>query len=86
MYRKITKDYTDLECRMFTELVTEMGAGFYQYMHGERKEPDTPETLMKRHLKFFDGDWMDCWILIYRWEYGLQSIFIMGPPAPPQTP
>ena len=58
MYNRITKDYTDRECRMFTELVTEMGAGFYQYMHGERNEPDTPETLMKRHLKFFDGDWM----------------------------
>lgn len=58
MYEEITKDYTDLECRMFTELVTQMGAEFYQYMHGERKEPDAPETLMKRHLKFFDGDWM----------------------------
>lgn len=58
MYEEITKDYTDRECRMFTELVTEMGAGFYQYMHGERNEPDAPETLMKRHLKFFDGDWI----------------------------
>lgn len=54
----IMNDYTDEECRMFTELVLEMGEEWYRYMHGDRTEPDAPETLMKRHLKFFDGDWM----------------------------
>lgn len=54
----IIKNYTNEECRMFTELVMEMGEEWYRYMHGDRTEPDAPETLMKRHLKFFDGDWM----------------------------
>lgn len=54
----IVKNYTDEECRMFTELVMEMGEEWYRYMHGDRTEPDAPETLMKRHIKFFDGDWM----------------------------
>ena len=41
------KNYTDEECRMFTELVMEMGEEWYRYMHGDRTEPDAPETLMK---------------------------------------
>lgn len=58
MFEELIAKYTDEECRMFTELVMEMGEEWYRYMHGERTEPDAPETLMKRHLKFFDGDWM----------------------------
>jgi len=41
----IMNDYTDEECRMFTELVLEMGEEWYRYMHGDRTEPDAPETL-----------------------------------------
>lgn len=29
----IIKNYTDEECRMFTELVMEMGEEWYRYMH-----------------------------------------------------
>ena len=31
---------------------------FYQYMHGDRKEPDDAETILKRSINFFDADWM----------------------------
>jgi len=50
--------YTDEECRYFTDTIMEMGDEWFDYMHSERYEPDEPETLMKRHLELFDGDWM----------------------------
>ncbi len=31
---------------------------FYQYMHGDRKEPDDAETIIKRSIDFFDADWI----------------------------
>lgn len=31
---------------------------FYQYMHGDRKEPDDAETILKRSIDFFDADWI----------------------------
>lgn len=58
MLKKSIDEFSDQECRMFTELVRIMGEQWYQYMHGERTEPDGPETLMKRTLDFFDGDWI----------------------------
>lgn len=58
MLKKSIEEFSDEDCRLFTELVRTMGAQWYQYMHGERTEPDAPETLMKRTLDFFDGDWI----------------------------
>lgn len=58
MYKEIMESMSDKECRLFMELVMDMGEEWYQYMHGERFEPDHPETLMKRHIELFDGDWM----------------------------
>lgn len=58
MYKEMMDKMSDAECRMFLELVMDMGEEWYQYMHGERFEPDDPVTLMKRHIELFDGDWM----------------------------
>lgn len=58
MYKETMEKMSDKDCRLFLELVMEMGEEWYQYMHGERFEPDDPVTLMKRHIELFDGDWM----------------------------
>ena len=31
---------------------------FYQYMHGDRKEPNEVETIFKRSIEFFGADWI----------------------------
>ena len=50
--------FTDEECRLFTERVMDMGQEWYQYMHGEHEEANSPTTILKRHLQLFDGDWI----------------------------
>lgn len=31
---------------------------FYQYVHGDRKEPNDAETILKRSIDFFEADWI----------------------------
>ena len=58
MFMEEKRNYSDEECRGFIEAVQKMGAEFYTYMHGQRVEPDEPQTLLKRHLELFQGDWI----------------------------
>ena len=46
------------EARVFMDLVREISGEFYTYMHEERKEPDEPQTLLKRMIKLYDADWI----------------------------
>lgn len=52
------RNFTDEECRLFTERIMKMGEEWYKYMHGERTEPDGPKAVLQRHLQLFEGDWI----------------------------
>lgn len=52
------ENYSLEECRAFMEATMMLGDQFYQYIHGERHEPDGALTVLKRHVRFFQGDWM----------------------------
>lgn len=43
---------------LFRKEVLKQCGYFYQYMHGERKEPNEATTILKRSIEFFDADWM----------------------------
>lgn len=51
-------DYSMEEIKGFMEATLYQGGMFYQYMHGERHEPDGALTVLKRHVQFFQGDWI----------------------------
>ena len=51
-------DYSVEEFKAFMEATLFQGGMFYQYMHGERHEPDGANTILKRHIDFFQGDWI----------------------------
>lgn len=46
-------DYSVEEFKAFMEATLFQGGMFYQYMHGERREPDGAITVLKRHIDFF---------------------------------
>lgn len=50
--------YSLEECRAFLKATMVQGDQFYQYIHGERHEPDGALTVLKRHVQFFQGDWI----------------------------
>lgn len=50
--------YTEEYCREFTEATMFQAEELFTYMHGDRTEPDDPVTVLKRHIKFFDADWI----------------------------
>ena len=50
--------FTDEEYKEFTEATMHQAEQLFQYMHGERNEPDDPITVLKRHIQFFDADWI----------------------------
>jgi len=52
------RNYSDEECRLFTERIMQMGEEWYKYLHGERIEADGPKAVLKRHLQLFEGDWI----------------------------
>lgn len=58
MYQEILNGMSEDEKSLFVERVLAAGEEWYQYMHGQRSEPDDPVTIMKRDLELFDGDWM----------------------------
>jgi len=43
---------------LFYDEIERLTQGFYQYMHGERTQPDGAVTLFKRFIDFYDADWM----------------------------
>ena len=43
---------------LFREEVMRQFEYFYQYMHGDRKEPNEVETIFKRSIEFFGADWI----------------------------
>ena len=43
---------------LFRKEVLKQCEYFYQYMHGERKEPNEATTILKRAIEFFDADWI----------------------------
>jgi len=51
-------EYSVAELKAFMEATLLQGEQFYQYMHGERHEPDGGLTVLKRHVQFFQGDWI----------------------------
>ena len=66
------REYSDEECRLFTERIMQMGEEWYKYMHGERAEAgDGPKAVLKRHLQLFDGDWIG--LLDYDMAMGVWS-------------
>lgn len=46
------------EAILFSEEILRQGRYFYQYMHGERTEPNETVTILKRSIEFFDADWI----------------------------
>lgn len=46
------------EAIVYKEEVTKQFEYFYQYMHGERMEPNEAETILKRSIEFYDADWI----------------------------
>ena len=50
--------YTEEYCREFTEATMFQAEELFTYMHGDRTEPDDPVTVLKRHIEFFDADWI----------------------------
>lgn len=46
------------ESLLFKEEVLRQCGYFYQYMHGERKEPNEAVTILKRSIELFDADWI----------------------------
>ena len=46
------------ESVLFKEEVLRQCGYFYQYMHGERKEPNEAVTILKRSIELFDADWI----------------------------
>jgi len=46
------------EAILYKKEVTKQFEYFYQYMHGERREPDEAETILKRSIEFYDADWI----------------------------
>lgn len=46
------------EVLLFQEEVKRQCGYFYQYMHGERTEPNEAVTILKRSIEFFDADWI----------------------------
>lgn len=42
----------------FDNEVRLMCRDFYQYLHGDRNEPDEPETIFKRVIDFYGADWI----------------------------
>ena len=50
--------FTNEEYKKFTEATMHQAEQLFQYMHGERNEPDDPITVLKRHIQFFDADWI----------------------------
>lgn len=57
MEKKIS-GYNIEECADFTEATMWQAQEFYRYMHFDRKEPNHPITILKRHIQFFDADWI----------------------------
>lgn len=43
---------------LFYDEIQILTQGFYQYMHGERTQPDGATTLFKRFADFYDADWV----------------------------
>ena len=52
------KDDRTAEALLFREEVLRQCGYFYQYMHGERKEPNEAVTILKRSIELFDADWI----------------------------
>ena len=52
------KDESVAEALLFKEVVLRQCEYFYQYMHGERKEPNEAVTIFKKGIELFDADWI----------------------------
>ena len=61
------------EDMLFRKEVMRQFEYFYQYMHGDRKEPDDAETILKRSINFFDADWIG--LIDFDLEVGAWSKF-----------
>lgn len=46
------------EAIIYKDEITKQFEYFYQYMHGERIEPNEAETIFKRGIEFYDADWI----------------------------
>lgn len=43
---------------LFYDEIEKLTQGFYQYMHGDRTQPDGAITLFKRFAEFYNADWI----------------------------
>lgn len=56
--RKMGKVLLEEEKALFYDELKKLTKSFYQYMHGDRTQPDGAVTLFKKFVSFYDADWI----------------------------